>query len=199
MKENDEQFAGDELDDTPEDDTPNDDTPVGDSRGNNSEPSKKHNLQKKTSDAPIEKTAVSAYMMVLVACLGCCILALVIYMSWTKIVPEKEIKPAIVRVVVEKKPLIELNSFVIPGHGKSDNYISFSVSLKVSDNALLNEVKDNREYLRGKIYDKLCAYLEHQIQMPALETIKSIIENGINDSLSEGKIDSLYITRFLVI
>ena len=194
MNENDEQFAGDELDDNQGDDTHADDV-----QEDSSDQRTENDLKPKSSNAPLEKTSRWKKKIALAACLGLCVTVFIAFMGWNRLAPEKEKPPAIVRVALEKKPLIELNSFVIPNHGKTDGYISFSISLKVTNDTLINEVKENREYLRGKIYDRLNTYLEQQVQMPLTESIKNIVENGINDSLSKGKIDGLYITQFLFI
>jgi flagellar basal body-associated protein FliL len=185
MKEDDKQFEGNELDDSPTD---------------NSTENTDSDSREEVSDIAIDKPSGRKKILLIAAAAGLCTIAIVSYLYWGKVIPENtKASPIVMRIPAEQDRLVALNSFVIPSSGKNFNYLTFNVSFKIKESKLKKEMEMNRDLLRGKLYDLLQTSINQQAHIPSLEIIKDIVEKGVNDSLTEGNIDGLYITKFIII
>jgi flagellar basal body-associated protein FliL len=184
MKEDDKQFEGNELDDSPTD---------------NSTENTDSDSREEVSDSVIDKPSGRKKILLIAAAAGLCAVAIVSYIYWNKGIPENRKAPIVMRIPAEQDRLVELNSFVIPNSGKNFNYLTFNVSFKIKESKLKKEMEMNRYLLRGKLYDLLQTSINQQAHIPSLEIIKDMVEKGVNGSLTEGNIDGLYITKFIII
>ena len=92
----------------------------------------------------------------------------------------------------------EFEDFVIPFHRENNHYISLSISLESADRMVLNELKNKEEILRGRIYDLLKAHAQEAAGHPSLAATKEMVADSINAWLSAGRVDGVYITRFII-
>ena len=92
----------------------------------------------------------------------------------------------------------DFEDFVIPFHRENNHYISLSISLESADRVVLNELKNKKEILRGRIYDLLKAHAELAAGHPSLAAAKEMVADSINTWLSAGRVDGVYITRFVI-
>ena len=138
-------------------------------------------------------------LFLIAAAAGFCTVAVIFYIYWGKTIPENKKAPIAIRIPMEQDRLVELNSFVIPNSAKNFDYLTFNVSFKIKEGKQNKEMEMNRDLLRGKLYDLLQSHINQQMHIPSIEIIKDIIERGVNGTLTEGNIDGLYITKFIVI
>jgi len=185
MQEDDKQFEGNELDDS-----------LTDNSAENTDSDSREEI----SDSAIEKPPGRRKIFFLIAAAaGLCIVAVISYFYWGKTLPENKKAPIAIRIPMEQDRLVELNSFVIPNSAKNFDYLTFNVSFKIKESKLKKEMEMNRDLLRGKLYDLLQTHINQQTHIPSIEIIKDIVESGVNGALTEGNIDGLYITKFIVI
>ena len=184
MQEDDKQFEGDELDDSPTD------MPVENTDSD---------AREEVSDTEIPPPSRRKILFLIAVAAGLCIVAVISYFYWGKTLPENKKAPIAIRIPMEQDRLVELNSFVIPNSAKNFDYLTFNVSFKIKESKLKKEMEMNRDLLRGKLYDLLQTHINQQTHIPSIEIIKDIVESGVNGALTEGNIDGLYITKFIVI
>ena len=102
-----------------------------------------------------------------------------------------------------KKPedqLLLFHSFVIPLKEKKDlTYISLSISFNVPNKELRQEIIEKKELLRGIMYDILREEINRIEEIPPLEKIKCFLTKRVNMALSAGKVNEVYITKFLAV
>ena len=87
---------------------------------------------------------------------------------------------------------------MIPFHRENNHYISLSISLESADGTVLHELKEKQEIFRGRLYDMLKTYAEQAAGYPTLAVTKEMVGDSINAWLSAGRVDGVYITRFII-
>jgi len=104
------------------------------------------------------------------------------------------------RLKVPEDQLLLFHSFVIPLEEKKGlTYISLSISFNVPNKELRREIVAKRKQLRAIIYDILREEINKIEEIPPLEKIKSFLTRRVNMALSAGKVNKVYITRFLAV
>ena len=98
-----------------------------------------------------------------------------------------------------EQPLI-FDSFVIPfkEHDKFA-YIALSISFDFTNSKLREEMTENKDYLRGIIYDILEKEINRANKVPPTEELKAFIVQGVNNLLSAGAVSEAYIINFLAV
>ncbi len=182
MKENTEEFSGNELDDTVIEEVPTINTEINsnssvpqDSKGKN-------------------KFPLIYILLVLVLVLG--ISAIFLGKSF---LGKKNISEA-VPVTIPEVQLINFDSFVIPyTGGKNYSYISLSASFYLPQEAVRLEIDEKKLLLRGTIYELINRQTQQSGWDPSLLQLKDLIRKAVNRKLSSGQVDELFITHYLVI
>lgn len=101
---------------------------------------------------------------------------------------------------IPKDQLVLFDSFVIPLREKKGlTYIFLSISFNVPNKELKREITVKRERLRGIIYDILREEIDRLDTIPPLDEIKRFLVGKINIALSVGKINKIYITKYLAV
>jgi len=103
------------------------------------------------------------------------------------------------RLKIPEDQLLLFHSFVIPLKKKGFTYIYLSISFNVPNKELREEIIAKKEQLRGVIYDILREEINKTEEMPPLEKIKSFLTRRVNMALSVGKVNEIYITKFLAV
>jgi len=200
MLDNDKQFEGNELDDSSDDDKQLESNQLSDLSTDKSLENTDLETRKEVSEPTTEKPPGRRKILFLIAAAaGLCTVAVIFYFYGEEALPEKKNAPILMRIPMEQDRMVEFNSFVIPNSGKSFNYLTFNVSFKIKEGKQKKEMEMSRDLLRGKLYDLLQSHINQQGQIPSIEKIKDLVERGVNGALTEGNIDGLYITKFIVI
>ena len=104
------------------------------------------------------------------------------------------------RLGIPKDQLLIFQPFVIPfSENKEFTYFSLSISFNVPNKEIKREIIEKRNQLRGIIYDILREEMNKIKDIPPLDKLKSLIIRGINMTLSAGKVNEVYITKFLAV
>ena len=130
---------------------------------------------------------------------GLCLMALAGYIYLQN---ENETKkaPRVYRSAITNDQSIIFELFVIPfKEYQKFTYASLSISFELPNKELMEEMKENKEQLRGIIYDILREEINKIKEFPSLEQIKECIKKGVNGVLSEGEVNEVIITDFLVV
>ncbi len=113
---------------------------------------------------------------------------------------QKEEVPQVDRLSIPKDQLLICDSFVIPlEDNKKFTYISLSISFNVPNKELKREMMEKKDQLRGIIYDILREEIHKAKEIPSLKKLKEFIIRGVNIALSTGKVNEVYITKFLAV
>ncbi len=186
MQENDDQFSGDELDESPKS--------IDEETESISEEMNSKGIWAKHSG----KKSVS-----LCIALGLCLLIGIGYFylkEETYDMPQEEETTQLHRLKIPEAQLLIFPSFVIPlKEKKGFTYISLSISLNVPNKELREEIIAKKEQLRGIIYDILREEINKTEEIPPLEKIKGFLTTRVNMALSAGKVNEIYITKFLAV
>jgi len=113
--------------------------------------------------------------------------------------PEKNAAPGAAPVVMKTDAALDFESFVIPFHQENSHYVSFSISFRAAEKAVLAELRRKREIFRGRIYDLLLAHAARRTGTLSPGVIKEVVADSVNEWLSAGSVDGVYITHFIVI
>jgi len=186
MQKNDDQFSGDELDESSKSiDKENESIPE---EGNSKGIWAKHRGKKKVS---------------LCIALGLCLLIGIGYLYLKEKefdIPQEEKTSQSHILKIPKDQLLLFPSFVIPlKERKRFTYISLSISLNVPNKELRQEIIAKKEQLRGIMYDILREEINRIEEIPPLEKIKEFLTRRVNMALSAGKVNEVYITKFLAV
>jgi len=186
----DESFGGSELDDETFHGGELDDANIG----------KNDTVVNNTVKAAGEKEKKSKKRFMLFGGLGLLMLVLITGLLIDKklfhIEKPLEKKPA----AIAENQLREFDSFVIPSKGNTNySYIHLSLSFVLVGQELKVEITENKNLLRGRIYDLLNDQANQVGWTPSLEQIKELAKQALNMNLSTGEIDEVYITKYLVI
>jgi len=116
------------------------------------------------------------------------------------IVDQKGEIPELDRLAIPKDQLLIFPSFVIPfRENKRFSYISLSIYFNLPNKELMREMIEKKGELRGIIYDILRQEINKLKEVPSLEELKGFIIRGVNTALSAGKVNEVYITKFLAV
>ena len=101
---------------------------------------------------------------------------------------------------IPEDQLLLFHSFVIPLKEKRGlTYISLSISFNVPNKELRQEIIKRKDQIRGIIYDVLREEINRIEEIPPLEKIKGFLTRRVNMALSAGKVNEVYITKFLAV
>ena len=104
------------------------------------------------------------------------------------------------RFAIPKDQLLVFHSFVIPfKQSKKFTYISLTIAFKLPDKELREQMIQEKNRLRGIIYDMLTEEINGLKDVPSLEKLKKCIIRAVNGALSMGRINEAYITDFLAV
>lgn len=104
------------------------------------------------------------------------------------------------RFAIPKDQLLVFHSFVIPfKQSKKFTYISLTIAFKLPDKELREQMIQEKNRLRGIIYDMLTEELNGLKDVPSLEKLKKCIIRAVNGALSMGRINEAYITDLLAV
>ena len=130
---------------------------------------------------------------------GLCALTVGATLYGTVLAPKKNAAPGAIPVVMKTDAPLDFESFVIPFHQENSHYVSFSISFRAAEKAVLAELRQKKEIFRGRIYDLLEAYAARRTGPLSPGVIKEIVADSVNAWLSVGSVDGVYITHFIVI
>lgn len=103
-------------------------------------------------------------------------------------------------LTIPEDQLLAFHSFVIPLKEKRGlTYISLSISFNVPNKELRQEIIEKKKQLRGIIYDILHEEINRREEIPSLKKIKGFLTKIVNRVLSAGKVNEVYITKFLAV
>ena len=115
-------------------------------------------------------------------------------------VPQEEETTSLHGLKISEDQLLLFHSFVIPLKEKKGlTYISLSISFNVPNKELRREIIAKKERLRGIMYNTLREEINRIEEIPPLEKIKDFLTRRVNMTLSAGKVNEIYITKFLAI
>ena len=101
---------------------------------------------------------------------------------------------------VENDILLTFNSFVIPfKENKEFSCLSLSISFNLPNKELKREMIEKKYQLRGIIYDTLREEINKRKDVPPLERAKYLIIREIDKALSAGKVNEIYINQFFAV
>ncbi len=147
-----------------------------------------------------EKKRLSLYIAI-----GLCLLIGIgcLYLKWKKSnIPfnQKEGISQSIRLAIPEAQLLIFPSFVIPfKENKQFTYISLSISFNVPNKELGREMIENKFQLRGIIYDILREEINKATGILPLKELKKFVIRGLNTALSTGKVNEVYISKFLAV
>ena len=115
-------------------------------------------------------------------------------------IPQEEETIQLHGLKIPEDQLLLFHSFVIPLKEKRGlTYMSLSISFNVPNKELRREIIANKEQLRGIMYDILREEINKTEEIPPLEKIKRFLTRRVNMALSAGKVNEVYITKFLAV
>jgi flagellar basal body-associated protein FliL len=104
------------------------------------------------------------------------------------------------RFAIPKEQLLVFRSFVIPfKQSKKFTYLSLTIAFNLRDKKLMGEMIQEKNRLRGIIYDMLTEEINGLKDVPSLEKLKKCIIRAVNGALSMGRIKEAYITDLLAV
>ncbi len=104
------------------------------------------------------------------------------------------------RFAIPKEQLLVFDSFVIPfKQSKKFTYLSLTIAFNLRDKKLMGEMIQEKNRLRGIIYDMLTEEINGIKDVPSLEKLKKCIIRAVNGALSMGRIKEAYITDLLAV
>ena len=190
MKENNEQFSGNELDELGNGDI-------------------KSILEKEISKNNERKYRGKRRLSLLIA-IGMSLLTGIGYLylqkektpieSHQKKINQKKESSRVQGFEVENDILLTFNSFVIPfKENKKFSCLSLSISFNLPNKELKREMIEKKYQLRGIIYDTLREEINKRKDVPPLERAKYLIIREIDKALSAGKVNEIYINQFFAV
>ena len=115
-------------------------------------------------------------------------------------VDKEEKIPQFDRSGIPKDQLLIFPSFVIPlKENKKFTYISLSIYFNLPNKEVMGEMIEKKGELRGIIYDILREEINKTEEVPSMPELKGFIVRGVNDALSAGKVNEIYITKYLAV
>ena len=115
-------------------------------------------------------------------------------------VDKEEKIPQFDRPGIPKDQLLIFPSFVIPlKENKKFTYISLSIYFNLPNKEIMGEMIEKKGELRGIIYDILREEINKTEEVPSMPELKGFIVRGVNAALSAGKVNEIYITKYLAV
>jgi len=146
------------------------------------------------------KRVVAGVAIVLIALLG--IGAGYLHVKRERIAgsPNQGTKSQSVSIAIPQEEILTLDSFVIPAEENMDvTYVFLSISIELPNKEVKWEVTEKERSLRGIIYDTLVREIANRKEIPPLERFKEIIARGVNGALSTGRVNQVFIGKFLAL
>jgi flagellar basal body-associated protein FliL len=184
MEDDDKKITGNELD---EDDSLDTDDEEDDQ------------AQEVASEKVVQKSSLKKKGIYMFAAVCLFVTVTIVFTVWYAIPEEKPNSDRVIQTKKIEKYTLKLDSFLIPYSQNQSSYISLDFSLDVPEGPLKRELIKKRGLIRGVVYELLVNYIDSLQGIPAPEKIKDVITQGVNGSLSKGKISELYLTQFIVI
>ena len=105
------------------------------------------------------------------------------------------------RLKIPKDQLLIFPSFVIPliKENRRFTYISLSIYFNLPNKEIMGEMIEKKGELRGIIYDILREEINKTEKVPSMPELKGSIVKGVNAALSAGKVNEIYITKYLAV
>jgi flagellar basal body-associated protein FliL len=105
------------------------------------------------------------------------------------------------RLGIPKDQLLIFPSFVIPliKENRKFTYISLSIYFNLPNKEIMGEMIEKKGELRGIIYDILREKINKTEKVPSMPELKGFIVRGVNAALSAGKVNEIYITKYLAV
>jgi len=202
MRANENKLMNDELDDS----TPFEGDELDDSRPDEAGDSQDTRSEDVALDDPVQgqvvvvETAPGGKKKIIFRTLaGLCALTVGATLYGTIFSPEKNAAPGVSPVVMKTNASLDFESFVIPFHHENSHYVSFSISFRATEKLVLAELRQKREIFRGRIYDRLKALAARRASTLSPGVIKEIVADSVNEWLSAGNVEGVYIINFIVI
>jgi flagellar basal body-associated protein FliL len=109
--------------------------------------------------------------------------------------------PQFDRLGIPKDQLLIFPSFVIPliKENRKFTYISLSIYFNLPNKEIMGEMIEKKGELRGIIYDILREEINKTEKVPSMPELKGFIVRGVNAALSAGKVNEIYITKYLAV
>ncbi len=109
--------------------------------------------------------------------------------------------PQFDRLAIPKDQLLIFPSFVIPliKENRKFTYISLSIYFNLPNKEIMGEMIEKKGELRGIIYDILREKINKTEKVPSMPELKGFIVRGVNAALSAGKVNEIYITKYLAV
>ena len=113
---------------------------------------------------------------------------------------QKEEMKTVGRVPGTKDQLLPLHPFIVPfKENNKFTYLFLSIVFQFPNKQVEREILDLKDQLRGIIYDIVREEIQETKEGPSLEKLKFSVIEGVNGVLSSGKVDGVYITKFLAL
>ena len=148
---------------------------------------------------PDKKNKFTRYIVGMVV-LTTCLAALIIYSVYNKgpEVKDIKVKQEEVSAVIEDRSLV--CSFIIPfEHTGEYTYLIVEVTFDVPDKNLHGEITEKQDRIRTIIYNILLNEVERTKAIPSPAEIKKHINREVNAVLKNGKINGVFVTRFMAV
>jgi flagellar basal body-associated protein FliL len=108
--------------------------------------------------------------------------------------------PQFDRLGIPKDQLLIFPSFVIPfKENRKFTYISLSIYFNLPNKEIMGEMIEKKGEFRGIIYDILREEINKTEEVPSMPELKGFIVRGVNAALSAGKVNEIYITKYLAV
>lgn len=92
------------------------------------------------------------------------------------------------------------DSFVIPVQTQSRfTYVSLSVAFKSRNQVLIREMTENRDRIRGAIYEILSEEINRLDEIPPPDRLREFVIRGANQVLSSGKVKNAFIMSYFAV
>ncbi|RCW47682.1 MULTISPECIES: flagellar basal body-associated protein FliL [unclassified Halanaerobium] len=104
-----------------------------------------------------------------------------------------------VKSVKDLKPTYSVGDFVVNLSGSSNmSFIKANIVFELEDKDMVEELDKRKPQIRDEIISILRAQSKKLIEEPEAKTIKSMIQNSINQLLISGKIHNVWFTELVV-
>ena len=201
MEENGEKFTGNEL----EEDEEKDNEPMKEGenlKGHEFEGEEKERKEiKEGRNLKSNKTTYKVRkQLITLIVLGMCLLsgAGYLFLKTGKTLYQREKTYMVERFKIPKDQNLTFHSFIIP-FKENDNftYISLSITLNLPNKEAERNIMQNKDRLRGVLYDILKEEINRFREVPPIENLKEPIKRGVNEVLSNEKVNDVYIVQYL--
>ena len=119
-----------------------------------------------------------------------------------KVINVKAVTHRIENLATSSDQTIFSGSFIIPCEEEMGNkytYITLSISFNMPNIKLKPEIIEKNDFLRGIVYDLLKKEINKGKEIPSLNILQKVIIKAVNEAVSGGQLDKVYITDFLAV